>query len=106
MTWSKHAEVTTVHGGELRLVESLDDGQHCRVHEAYIGVCVTIAQLTNPAVVGGQEILDQVGSFGDIVEQRDENAGAEPLAGPIVDLDEYGRRYDKWLGRILDEAAA
>ena len=88
MPWSKHAEMAMVQRRELRLVESLDDGQDCCVHEADVGIRVAIAQRADARIVDRSHVLDGVGPCSDVVQETDEDAGVEMSGDQVVDLDE------------------
>ena len=67
MAWTQHPEASAVQRGKLRFVEALHDSQNGRIDEPDVGICISIAQLENPSIVLGQEILDDVCTMSNVV---------------------------------------
>ena len=58
-----------VEGGELGLVEALDDSEYGSVHETDIGVGVTLAELTDADVVLKDKIFNPIYRRRDVKEK-------------------------------------
>ena len=79
MAWTDRSEVPVVEGGQLRLVEALDDRQHRGVDKAHAGVRVPVADLPNARVVRRMEVLHGVRAGLDVGQEREQNARIEEL---------------------------
>lgn len=97
--------MAAIEGGELRLVQSLDDGQNRRVDESDVGIRVTFANLPNSPVITREQLLDPKRAPGDIVEEFDEDTGVQPFPDPVIHLDQHRRGDHQILARPLDQAA-
>lgn len=79
-----------VESGEGRLVQTLDDREDPRVHEAEAEVAVLDDQFGDPLVVTGQQVLDSERATPDVLEE----AGERARGNEAVKLDEDRRRHD------------
>jgi len=82
---SESAEVTLVQGRQLLLAQPLHHREDRGVHEADVGILVAVAQLPDPVVVVGLEVLHLIGAEADanrILETCAE--GVEGVSGMLV----------------------
>ena len=59
MAGAKHSEMAPIQRRELRFVQTLDNRENCRVHEANIGVGVSVAQVADVKIVVGRQVFNQ-----------------------------------------------
>lgn len=70
-------EVPPVDRRELRLGDSLRDGEHGRVDEADVVIGVAVSELADAPVVGGRQVLDDEGAGVAAVERGVEGSRVE-----------------------------
>jgi hypothetical protein len=100
---AKRTEVPLVQGRELWLAEPFHDGEHCGIDEAYVRVGEAVADLPNTQVVRRRQRLHAVGTRDDVVQEGDQDAGAEPSVNPVVQLDEDRLRNHEGFVCELDQ---
>lgn len=86
MTGPENPKVAVVKGGQLWLVEALDDGKDRSVHKPYVGISIPVAQFADTAVVLGLQLLHVECANDDVVQEGDEHARMHPNVHPVVDL--------------------
>jgi hypothetical protein len=88
----QHTEMAVVQGCQLRLIETLDDGQNRRVHEADRRVGVASENLANAAVISDEQCLHSVAAILDIVQELNECMRAYMSLEKVIDLDDHWSR--------------
>ena len=87
MAGSEDAKVAVVQGGQLWFVEPFDNCKNGRVHEADVGIRVTVADLAGAPVVLELQLLNAICPRGDVIQKGEENPGVEPGVHEPVHLD-------------------
>jgi hypothetical protein len=106
MTRPQNVEVAVVEGSQLRLVESLDDGEDSSVHKPHIGVSVPVTQFADASVITGLQFLNSVGANDNVVEEGNKYSRVQAVVHPVVHLHQDRRWDDQRLIRFLNEPAA
>ena len=88
---------------DLRLAESLHQGENRTVDEADLQIAVGAQQLVDPLVVLGDQILDDQRAASNLVEHRAEGTLAGVGAEQVVDLDQNRGGDDAPLARRLGQ---
>jgi len=97
-------EVAAIQRREFRLIESFDDGEDGRIHEADVRVGIPIAKLPNARVVRDYQVDDHECARFDVAQQRHERTRMEAPMDPVVDFDEDWRRDDQLFVGGLDQS--
>ncbi len=103
MTGPQQTEVAVIERRELRFIETFGHGQHGSVNEPDIGVCISITELTDTAVIAGGQALDLIRPGLHVGEQCHEDARTETAMNQVVDFHQNRGGNDKRLRGILDE---
>jgi hypothetical protein len=106
MAGPEEAEVAVIQSGQLGFVETFYDGKYCSVHEPYVGVPVTVTDLTNALVILGLQFLDAKGASDNVVQEGRQYALMQADMDPVVHLHQDRRRYNERFVRCLYELAA
>lgn len=106
MTGPEDAEVAVVKGGQLWLVEPLDDCENCSVHKPDIGVSVPVTEFADTPVIFGPQFLNSVGAGKDVVEKGEENSDVQPGVHEPVHFNQHGRGDDQRLRSVLQKIKA
>ena len=99
----QRSEVAVVERREFGLTQALDNREDSGVDESDI---VTVADVPNPEVVLGEQVLHPVGSGRHVVEEGEQHSGVQAKVDPVVDLHEHRRRDDARLLALFDQRSA
>src|SRR6266540_2819429 len=92
MARTEHTEMASIERREFRLTEALDDGKHCRVDEADVGVRVLIAQVPDALIVAWFQFHNVENTAVYVIEQVDKDARPKASVYPVVDFHQNRRR--------------
>jgi hypothetical protein len=99
---AEDAEVTAVQGGELGLVEALNDGEDGSVDEADPRVGVLLQELIGATKVIPDEVKDLIDSLFDLIEKIQHELWSDACRPKLIDLDEDRSWNDQVLPGLLD----
>ncbi len=100
------AEVASVERGDLRLSETLTQGDDGGIDETEIELGIPPFDLDGAEEILGGDRLEPVSAPGNIVDERPPHLVTEELQRPVVDLGEHGAGDDQILREPLDELDA
>ena len=106
MAGPENAEVAVVKGGQLRLVEPLDDCKDRGIHKPHVGVGIAVTQFADTSVIFGLQFLNMVGPSNDVIQKGEEDPGVKPGVHEPVYFGQDRRGDNQGLHSVLQKIEA